>query len=99
MAYWLSHQIAEKVIGTKWHVFDIPNGYVPSRAGVVIARNTAWGNRWVAMTIFQGGMIVGKKQNGDNWGATINAFVPAGEAVTVDVNGDGGLEWFKFMEF
>ncbi|EJJ4195541.1 hypothetical protein VQ207_000306 [Salmonella enterica] len=99
MAYWLSEQLAQKVDGTKWNVFDIPNGYVPARAGNVIARNTAWGNRWVNMVVVAGGMIVARKQNGDNWGATINAFIPAGEAVTVSVDGDGGLEWFKFMEF
>ncbi|EJV0727514.1 hypothetical protein N5647_000163 [Salmonella enterica] len=99
MAYWLSHQIGDKVIGTKWNVFDIPNGYVPSRAGNVIARSTAWGNRWVDLHVLAGGMIVARKQHGDNWGATVNAFVPAGEALTVSVGGDGGLEWFKFMEF
>ncbi|EEB8188661.1 hypothetical protein GI059_04015 [Salmonella enterica] len=99
MAYWLSQQIADKVIGTKWNVFDIPNGYVPARSGVVIARSTAWGNRWVNLWVTSGGMIVCRKQNGDNWGSTINAYVCAGDALHVGVEGDGGLEWFKFMEF
>ncbi|EAX9218888.1 hypothetical protein CC835_22440 [Salmonella enterica subsp. enterica serovar Thompson] len=99
MAYWLSHELNTKVDGTKWNVFDIPNGYVPARAGNVIGRSSAWGNRWVDFAIFSGGMYVAHKQHGDNWGSTINAFVPAGEALTFHCAGDGGVEWFKFMEF
>ncbi|HFG7647163.1 TPA: hypothetical protein ACGIMR_000524 [Salmonella enterica subsp. enterica serovar Javiana] len=99
MAYWVSAQLAEKVIGTKWHVFDIPNGYVPSRAGVVIARYGAWGNRWTGCDVAQDGLVICNKQHGDNWGGTVNAFVCAGGSLTVSVYGDGGLEWFKFMEF
>ncbi|EDZ3225015.1 hypothetical protein GV858_05945 [Salmonella enterica] len=99
MAYWLSHELNTKVDGTKWNVFDIPNGYVPARAGNVIGRSAAWGNRWVDFILYSGGMIVAHKQHGDNWGSTINAFVPAGEALTFHCAGDGGVEWFKFMEF
>lgn len=99
MAYWLSHQIAEKVIGTKWNVYDIPNGWTPPRAGNVILRSSAWGNRWVDTIIYNDGDIAARKQHGDNWGATINAFVSAGGTVSYGVGGDGGAEYFKFMEF
>lgn len=99
MAYWLSHQIGDKVNGTKWHVYDIPNGFTPPRAGNVILRTAAWGNRWVDSWIKHEGDIVARKQHGDHWGSTINAFVSAGSTVEFGVGGDGGAEWFKFMEF
>lgn len=99
MAYWLSHQIGDKVNGTKWHVYDIPNGFTPPRAGNVILRTAAWGNRWVDSYIHHEGDVVARKQHGDHWGSTINAFVSAGSTVTFGVGGDGGAEWFKFMEF
>lgn len=99
MAYWLSHQIGDKVNGTRWHVYDIPNGFSPPRAGNVILRTGAWGNRWVASTIEHDGDVVARKQHGDHYGSTINAFVSAGSNVYFSVAGDGGVEWCKFMEF
>ncbi|EDH8282137.1 hypothetical protein CB696_00070 [Salmonella enterica subsp. enterica serovar Livingstone] len=99
MGYWLSSQVNEKVNGTKWHVYDIPNGWTPPRAGNVILRSSAWGNRWVDAHIYHEGDIVARKQHGENWGSTINAYVTAGSTVSFGVSGDGGAEWFKFMEF
>ncbi|EDT7800727.1 hypothetical protein CCF60_003146 [Salmonella enterica subsp. enterica serovar Berkeley] len=100
MAFWVSAEMSKKLDGTKVKIFDIAaGGYTTTRPGVAILRSTAWGNRWVNTVISCDGVAVAQKQHGDNWGATINAFVPAGCKLTASVGGDGGIQYFKFMEF
>ncbi|EIC3047323.1 hypothetical protein LAB19_001657 [Salmonella enterica subsp. enterica serovar Manhattan] len=99
MAYWLNSELSTKVYGNRWHVYDIPSGWTPPRSGNVILRSSSWGNRWVDSWINQDHDTVARKQHGDNWGSTINAYVIAGGIVHFAASGDGGVEWCKFMEF
>ncbi|HAK5372897.1 TPA: hypothetical protein H1V70_000121 [Salmonella enterica] len=98
MGYWVSQEVNSKVDGTKIHIFDIPNGYVTARAGVAILRCSGWGG-WVECGIQVNGMIVSRRASSGNWGSTVNAYVPAGVTLNIMTGGDGGLEYFKFMEF
>ncbi|EFE2809460.1 hypothetical protein QL960_003091 [Escherichia coli O157] len=98
MGYWVSSEINTKIDALKWHVFDIPNGYGTARAGVAVMRHNAGGG-WADGVINVDGLTVARRRGGNNWGSTINAFVPAGCTVTFGHGGDGGVEYFKFMEF
>ncbi|ARV36383.1 TPA: hypothetical protein ACQZF0_002175 [Escherichia coli] len=98
MGYWVSSEINTKIDALKWHVFDIPNGYVPGRAGVAVLRHTAR-DGWGDMHIFVDGVVAARRRGGGDWGFTVNAFVPAGCTVTFGHGGVGGIEYFKFMEF
>ncbi|WP_103755431.1 hypothetical protein, partial [Escherichia coli] len=81
MGYWVSNEQGTKIEAVKWHVFDIPNGYVPGRAGVAVLKHNAGGG-WADGVINVDGLTVARRRGGSNWGSTINAFVPAGCTVT-----------------
>ncbi len=67
MGYWVSNEQGTKIDAVKWHVFDIPNGYVPGRAGVAVLRHTA-NDVWGDIHISVDGVVAARRRGGGDWG-------------------------------
>lgn len=98
MATWLHDAFHRRMKGDQLKVYQIPNGWVTPRPGVVLFHWAA-NDAAIHVHIIADGSWVARHQTGYNYGGTINAFVPQGTNVSFGWEGGVSSVDFHFMEF